>query len=634
MKTGRLVKYIFLCLLLIGGHSLQAEEINDLLPATFKPVHSLDELTDNDFFLIIGKTVENHYYLLTNKDSNKKLHAEPLDWTELPSATDFNSANAVWKITSTDAGKYRIQSTENSQYICAKDGNSTDLAMNNVTATVWSLSVQDGNFRFENADVPGRFLGISNFKVYTVFGNYSSCDSEWLYLYKMVRKIADLPGEATQPKDNEIVGLYANGQVAKSDLSAADAGNYLLRNGELAFDAFIGQWTCHYTAGGFSLQRGDGLYLDYNLKPAATPVEWKISNGYITTNEAVPRFLVFSSQFMLIDGESPVSNKVKAAMLLPVASQPELIRSGSTAILTGGWTASALTDITWDNISALDLTGTVLPATPQPFKEQPANSIIYIQADDAPFVPAQWNFVVCCPKSGKNYLLSKAEIFDGYPINIDRPFHVSAGQLSYTRQAYADGLWETLYLPFQATAPENFIVEKFDRYDPQAQELYFEPTQEIPAGEAVILRYSGSAPSEDFVPFVITCQEGIVKPEEQPTQDNLDFEFCGTFQPQTFSQTLYYIYLLNETGENFQRAAAGSKLAPFRAYLRSKEMLNSIRVFHPQLTTVRAAATHRKEEAPCYRIDGTLFRTSITSESLRELPAGIYIWKGEKFIQK
>lgn len=633
MKVSRLVAYILLYTLFGGGPKLWAEEINALLPATFKLVHSLDELSDNDFFLIIGKAGKDNYYVLTDKDYKGKLHAKPLNWDELPTATDFDSANAIWKITSTASGNYCIQCAEDGQYIFAGKGNSTNLAMNNATATEWNASVQDGLFRFENAGTPGRFLGINDFDVYTVFGNYNSCDSEWLYLYKMARKIADLPGEATQPEDNEVVGLYGGGQVAQPDLSATDAENYLLRNGELAFDPLIGQWTCHYTANGFSLQSSDGLYLGYDLKSATTPAIWKITNGYITTSEAVPRYLVYTGQFKLIDSESPVSNGVKAAMLLPVSARPEAEVVGNTAVLSGGWTASALAEIPWDNILALDLTGVVLPAAVRPFQGQSANSIIYIQADDAPFVPAQWKFVVCCPEDGENFLLSDAEILDGYSLYIDRPFHVSAGQLTYTRQAYADGMWETLYLPFEAAAPDDFKVEKYARYDAGSQELYFEATEEIPAAEAVIFRYTGSTTSET-VPFAVTCKEGTVMPEESSNQGSQGLELCGTFQPLTFNQAPYYVYLLNETGENFQRAATGSSLSAFRAYLKSTALSNQVRISHPQPTSIPSAASSRRDGSPCYRADGTLFRITITSKGLRDLPTGLYIWKGEKFIIK
>lgn len=634
MKVQRFVWVLLLFLTQTAVNRMYAEGSEALLQGIFRPIQTIEDITDEDYYLIIGIASDAHTYLLTNTTyKENKLYAEQIDTDGIPSTLSIDKANAIWQIRKTGNHTFVFQSAENNKYILAEK-ETTTLTTSSNKSTEWVLESTGTAFRIQNAQDEERYLSISNFFTYTVFGHYISADSKDLYIYKLARQMADIPGEATQPKNGTTVGLYTDGYVADKNLTPLSDANYLLRDGTLASDEQVGQWTCHWVDEGFVLERADKIYLDYNLQHTSTPIIWKVSNGYLATNEANPRYLVFNESWQLLPSDAFLDSQTQTCLLLPFAASPQKEEKNNTLVLSGGWTATDLSHLKWENCQALDLTGIALPCQAHPFDFQPENSFIYVSKEDVDFVPKSWNLTVGCTED-YNYLVQKAQLTDKQALYIDREIQVPAGLLTYTRAAYADGFWETLYLPFDASLPEVFQAEELESFNQSQGELLFSPTTQIESNQPLIIRYIGNPNNAANTTFQVTNKECTLHPtNEYPTPTN--HNFIGTYSPLLFDgERATPIYLLNATGESFVRAAAGSSLAPFRAYLTGSNETKSIKVIHTMPTsTLTVHPTQDTATAPCYRINGTLYSSEMTEAGISQLPAGIYIWKGKTIIQK
>lgn len=626
---------LILSIAILAMGKMQAKDIDHLLPGTFKPITSLDEIAADNYYLIIGLASNQNFYMLTNRDYNgNKLLGERINLTESPLSLTQEKAYALWHIKPATDGNYIIQNAENEEYIFCEE--TTDIGLSKSERSEWTIQTCDEGFRVENAGNRQRYLGVSDYITYTVFGNYTQADSEYLLIYKLARKMADIPGEAIMPENGTAIGLYSAGQVASQELGTLPDANYLLSDGTLAADPHLGQWTCRQTEAGFTLQQADGQYLGYDFQPDAAPAEWQISNGYIATREDSPRYLVCTSQqIRLVASDAQQIPGTTACLSLPIAARPQRnLKSPYTLTLSGGWTADSLAALKWEDCRALDLTGIALPAQALPFQQQPANTIIYVSNDNASYVPTQWDFVVS--SSGDTHvLLNQAQITDGTPLYCDRPIEVQAGQITYTRKAYTDGFWETLCLPFDCTLPENFSAEKLDQFDEQGSKLFFTQTGAVTANTPVIIRYTGEKDQETSTLLQVTNSDGTLLPTVNGNE-SANKNFIGTYTFKIFDSTQQRpAYLLNEDGDTFVRAAQGSTLSPFRAYITRNGVDKSLQVVHISPTAILPVHQPEEESAsPCYRLDGTLQSPGIKKAGLQNLPPGIYIWKGHTFIQK
>lgn len=135
----------------------------------------------------------------------------------------------------------------------------------------------------------------------------------------------------------------------------------------------------------------------------------------------------------------------------------------------------------------------------------------------------------------------------------------------YTRNAYLDGGYETVVLPFDADITsikaQGFVFEKFEGFGENTIKFVeLEDDENLKAGVAYLFRYSGT-PSDDrtellFEAAVQQASDEIVSQEG----------WAGTFKAMSGSEVAGK-YILNIKGDKMQRAGNGASLAPYHACL-------------------------------------------------------------------
>lgn len=247
--------------------------------------------------------------------------------------------------------------------------------------------------------------------------------------------------------------------------------------------------------------------------------------------------------------------------------------------LTGTWTAEELSNLSFDGVGALDMQSVRLPLDAKPFAHYPENENIpiYVSASQKGRIPAAWDFVVCGGQLQKNVVLK-----DARPLLLPYPISVEASQMSYKRQMYGDGGWETLVLPFDADVPKGVEALRLKEID--GENAVFVPTNNISAGEPVLIRpEKDSEKSENF--------EFFSQKNKISSLENSGATFCGTLLGFKLAEDSENIYMLSSDGEAFSRALAGSTLYPFRAYLHLSSIHESLRIFMPtDISSARLSA--------------------------------------------
>ncbi|MFA6871515.1 MAG: hypothetical protein WCQ82_04735, partial [Bacteroidaceae bacterium] len=108
-------------------------------------------------------------------------------------------------------------------------------------------------------------------------------------------------------------------------------------------------------------------------------------------------------------------------------------------------------------------------------------------------VPTNWaeNYFAACTANPTVTINADITLADKATTNLPYPLTMGAGKtISYTREAYTDGGWETIILPFDAAVPANFKVEKY--IDKTGETLNFETATSMEANTAYIMKYTGT----------------------------------------------------------------------------------------------------------------------------------------------
>ena len=155
----------------------------------------------------------------------------------------------------------------------------------------------------------------------------------------------------------------------------------------------------------------------------------------------------------------------------------------------------------------------------------------------------------------------------------------------YTRNAYLDGGYETIVLPFDADVTsikeEGFVFEKFEGFGENTIKFVeLEEGEVLKAGVAYIFSYSGT-PSDgrkelQFTANVQQVSDGIVNEEG----------WAGTFKAMA-GEEIAGKYILNVKGDRMMKAGSGATLAPYHACLALPEGTNvaAMSVMHGRETT-------------------------------------------------
>lgn len=136
---------------------------------------------------------------------------------------------------------------------------------------------------------------------------------------------------------------------------------------------------------------------------------------------------------------------------------------------------------------------------------------------------------------------------------------------SYIRNAYLDGGYETIVLPFDADISEikalGFVFEKFEGLgDNTIRFVELEDDEMLQAGVAYIFRYAGDA-SDGRKEIVFTANMDQMSDELKAHNG-----WAGTFKAMNGVE-LEGKYILNIVGDKMQRAGSGASLRPYHAYL-------------------------------------------------------------------
>ena len=136
---------------------------------------------------------------------------------------------------------------------------------------------------------------------------------------------------------------------------------------------------------------------------------------------------------------------------------------------------------------------------------------------------------------------------------------------SYSRNAYLDGGYETIVLPFDADITEikaaGFVFEKFEGFGENTIKFVeLEENENLKAGIPYLFRYAGEPSNGRMeIEFTANVQQAT---DEVAKQEG----WTGTFKHMDGS-AIEGKYILNIKGDKIQKAGSGASLAPYHCYL-------------------------------------------------------------------
>ena len=156
---------------------------------------------------------------------------------------------------------------------------------------------------------------------------------------------------------------------------------------------------------------------------------------------------------------------------------------------------------------------------------------------------------------------------------------------SYTRNAYLDGGYETIVLPFDAditlVKADGFVFEKFEGFGENTIKFVeLDEGDNLKAGVPYIFRYSGT-PSNDRKEIVFSGS-----PQQVNDAIVTNEGWTGTFKRMAGSEIEGH-YILNIEGSMMQMASEEAWLDPYHAYLDLPESIDvsTLSVSHRSATT-------------------------------------------------
>ncbi|MDY2624180.1 MAG: hypothetical protein SOV62_06775 [Alloprevotella sp.] len=577
---------LLVCFALTGA---QAQTTPAELKGLYERVRSLNDIHSGDLCLIVGTIVpfgENtnanrRPYMLTSKvDDGKWLEAEMTE-TDVENGTAMTAAkeHCLWQVAYED-GIISLKSLDTDLWLSPGTASlgSTSLVATAEAPYAWHITeAADARFYIQNKD-NNRWLTLyreqsSHFGCYS---NVTPTDCHTLIIYKYLSD-ENLQGTAQLPEDGSNVVL-ANGTLLMGpSLEAVNVAETLLSDGTTAQTETLQPWRVQHRADScFVLQKTDGTYLGYDFRHSATEALWRITQGKITTVESTPRSLYFSPSGTLTLNASETTDNALTFVTAAPPAQTSTSSDGTTT-LRGGWTAKALEQADWSATTTLDLTAIAMPVRSFTFVNRPTDrhTFILVSEADAERIPLSWPFVAAA--DGERFrLLTPSVIQDRQAFVVPVDISYTASQVSYSRQAFADGGWETLCLPFATTIPNDFSAQKFEAL--HADTLSFSPVINIPAHTPVIIRYAHTPSNGTTTLSLQATQDGTFKARQTQSGDT---PFIGIYEPFVVDDSgTPATYLLTPTGSAFVKAAAQSRLAPFRARLAWPTSASTPRLIH------------------------------------------------------
>lgn len=631
IPTLRHIRLLSLALLLLLSPQAMAEDASPTLPAKFVRITSMADITDDGYYIIGGYGVNktNVFFLSSISNGNNKLKAYFYGNTLEDLITEEQITN-IWRFNKIGENVFYIQTSQDEKNIYAgKKGKSketinddgTDIGISADIASSWTISInEDKTFKIANFNVPKRFLSISEWSENTsYFANQVWNENEPgnLYIFKMATDFSQITGIAESPADGDRITFTTGKNLPTTKFTGQEVGDFMLHNGEVAPDERLASFTAATTSdGAFLLKNADGQFLQYSLKPseAETEAKWQIYNGYIATFEKTPRYLVYINREHCFRVTTPYDATLKLAtptFFQHLGSEPELSNEAGLLTLTGAWSKERLAEVSFEDAAALDISGISLPVNCADFRKYPAeaNIPIYVAEEDAELVPETWNFAVA-----GNRLLRETTLFDKKSIYIPKEITFEDGQISYKRTPLGDGGWETICLPFDAETPKEYTFESLE--DIENNNLIFKDANQISRDIPLIFaRRAGKEPGEMLVKAKAGSLKGYVNSGSEG--------FHGVYQRLNVESADENYYFLNEDGTTFVRAAKGSGLSPFRAYIRLNRTSNAPLYINFRATGISLPRTSTGKDT--FTIDGR-------RADVHKAGKGLYISDGKKII--
>lgn len=623
-------------MLLLGNFTAQvsAQNQTENVSQRFKRVRHLQDIRSGAEYLVTIRDSIIEYKVWVHKRfalspvaDGKKLSAVTVQECE-QDYIDTDNETLQWKLVSVD-GKWQLVSLSNNRYLYA-DG--TDLSTNAKKVTNWDLDpVGDGSFYIKNQQEDRCLATNMTNSTTCYFGCYKAGSGNGMHveLYVKSRDFLDKGDLLLPNQDTAVVLSCRDSLYSISTHGVVTSHEYAINvctDGLVANDGTLPLLQYKYCGDNhFALYDPVGCPLDETLCHADEAYVWTAFNGYITTDESVRRYLVKSDdgiRLMTLDEalQSNVSPVGISCAGLPVVSE---VQDNYSMTLTGAWSAKRLADLDWSRITILDLSKISLPLQPLDFTNRPSdvNTIVYINESCSSVVPQSWKFVVSCDHEGNNRLIRSAALLDKVNLSLLYPFYAERGALTYAREMYDDGGWETLCLPFDCAVPDNVSAVK--PLSIENGKLHCEGVDEISAGNPVLIRNTLNAGVQTNITF--TNLAGWVTDVR-----NTNGPLHGTYSEIQFDQAANSEYLLNNSGTEFVRVQSGSSLSPFRASLRTKA--NAAIQISPEVSNINHAK-HERQNADVYSIDGKCIKANFNDNGLSTLPPGVYIVNGKKYIK-
>ncbi len=561
----------------------KADEDEGLLPAEFCRVSSLSEIASGNHILIGACDAESgKFYLLScvagGSKSAKKLTAY-LHRAGTEERFTTSTSAVLWQLTrDTETGEVALLSPDSAKCLSRDGETNTQLTLKDAEEsgdTRWGVAeCGDGTFMLY---APGsspqqsgsRHLSLNASVTPAVFAHYAGAGYAYgLYIYKRSGEDGGSTPDAP-PADGTTVSLCEGTTALLSGGASCDISALRLSDGTLAPSPALAAWRVECKVDGtFALKDTlSGQYLGENLTNSPTAQLWSVTNGRIATAGDAPRLLCHdreSGKWFLFPSGSTLPQGTYAANAAQVKAQPtQHTDAAGVTTLEGGWTGEALSSADFSATLCLDLTNLALPleaGTLGGLAEE-GNTPVFVAASQASYTPAGWPFVMVCG-SAANTLRDDTQLADRKPFHTDRAITLSGAHISYSRDMGDALLWQTLCLPFPCETPAGLIAEELTADGDGT--LSATAASSLEAGKAYLVRRK-SAESPTSFTFTSTLGAKIpAKPTAAHTSDALQ----GTMSPLTVTEDGGKTYMLRSAENTFRLAAAGSRLAPFRAALR------------------------------------------------------------------
>lgn len=303
------------------------------------------------------------------------------------------------------------------------------------------------------------------------------------------------------------------------------------------------------------------------------------------------------------------------------AEKGKIVSEDNHITASGAIYASELTEAITDETRSVDLTAvSILIGEPQWPSAMNPNCLVL-----APVGLLQKTENTVC-----NGICTQLTLADRKPFH--SPASFTAKEATYSRDAYCDGLYETIVLPFDCEKPESpFVWEEITAEGNGYLATDLTADQTLQAGKAYLMRFTGATDDSDMSQ-TYKASDVYIPAFNMPEPEGL----FGSTDVYTVESEADGIYMLSAQDGCFRLATAGSYSAPFRACYKpaQNQSQTNLNIFN-DATSIQEVTDQTDRPSPIYTIDGRYVgNTGRMNSDLKQLPKGVYIINHKKIIIK